>query len=63
MNEEIHTENAEKISGDEKFRGNDTEREHGYDDDFFEVAQTFGSEEEPREEEEWEEVEDKLCRL
>lgn len=64
MNEEIHTENAEKISGGEKLQENDMKREHRYNDDFLEVAQSFGSEEEePCEEKEWEEVENKLCRL
>lgn len=64
MNKEIHTENAEKISRGEKFQENDTEREHENDNDFFEVAQSFGSEEEePCEEKESEEVEDKLCKL
>ncbi|EFN65214.1 WD repeat-containing protein 63 [Camponotus floridanus] len=61
MNEEIHTENAEEILADEKIQEDDTKREHRYDDDFFEVAQSFVSEEEePCEEKEWEEVEDKL---
>ncbi|CAL1675051.1 unnamed protein product [Lasius platythorax] len=61
MDEEVHEENAEEILGDEKFRENDTEREYRYDDDFFEVGQSFDSEEEePCEEREWGEIEEKL---
>lgn len=64
MDEEVHEENAEEILGDEKFQENDTEREYRYNDDFFEVGQSFDSEEEePCEEREWEEIEEKLCRL
>ncbi|XP_070156340.1 dynein axonemal intermediate chain 3 [Polyergus mexicanus] len=64
MDKKIHEENAKKILEDEKFRKNDTEREYGYDDDSFQVEQSFEEEEEkkeePCEERDWEKVEEKL---
>lgn len=69
MDEEEHEENVEKTLEDENFQKNDIEQEYKYDDDFFEMEQSFEEEEEekekegPYEERDSEEVEEKLCRL
>lgn len=68
MDKKIHEENAKKILEDEKFQKNDTEKEYRYDDDSFEMEQSFEEEkekeekEEPCEERDWEK-EERLCRL
>lgn len=53
MEEEVSEANAERMAGNEGFQEVDTEREY---DDFFEMEQSLGSEEEKHYEEgEWEE--------
>lgn len=53
MEEEVSEANAERMVGNEGFQEVDTEREY---DDFFQMEQSLGSEEEKHyEEEEWEE--------